>query len=168
MEYGYYHRRLNTDAVGRYDVTPLFADPEAFDNLVTDLGRPAPGNCTHVGGVEALGLVLGAAVARDLGCGFVPVRKGGKFPLRDEELHRRRLTDYSGETKTLELAQGLIGPGDRVFLVDDWIETGGQMWAACHLVEETGASVAGASVLNAHRDERTRDLFDRYDVSTVG
>jgi len=168
MEYGYYHRRLNTDAVGRYDVTPLFADPGVFDDLVTDLGRPAPGDCTHVAGVEALGLVLGAAVARDLGCGFVPVRKGGKFPLRDEDLHRRRLTDYSGEAKTLELASDLVGEDDRVFIVDDWIETGAQMWAAAKLVEEAGASVAGISVLRAHRDERTRDLFDRYDVSSIG
>jgi adenine phosphoribosyltransferase len=168
MEYGYYHRRLNTDAVGRYDVTPLFADPGVFDNLVRDLGTPAPGDCTHVGGIEALGLVLGAAVARDLGCGFVPVREGGQFPLRDEQLHRRRLTECSGETKTLELARDLLGPGDRVFLVDDWIETGRQMRSACALVEETGASVAGVSVLRAHRDERTRDLFERYDVSSIG
>jgi adenine phosphoribosyltransferase len=168
MEYGYYHRRLNTDAVGRYDVTPLFADPGVFDDLVTDLGRPAPGDCTHVAGVEALGLVLGAAVARDLGCGFVPVRKGGKFPLRDEDLHRRRLTDYSGEAMTLELARDLLVEDDRGFIVVDWIESGSQMWAAARLVEETGASVAGVSVLRAHRDERTRDLFDRYDVSSIG
>ncbi|MFD1513779.1 phosphoribosyltransferase family protein [Halomarina rubra] len=168
MEYGYYHRHLNTDAVGRYDVTPLFADQQVFDNLVRDLGRSAPGDCTHVGGVEALGLVLGAAVARDLGCGFVPVRKGGKFPLRDEDLYRRQLTDYSGQTKTLELARGLLDAGDKVFLVDDWIETGAQMWAACHLVEDAGAAVAGVSVLRAHRDERTRDLFERYDVTSIG
>ncbi|WP_254536207.1 phosphoribosyltransferase family protein [Halomarina litorea] len=168
MHYRYYHERLNTDAIGRYDVTPLFADGEVFANLVEDLLAPAPEATTHVVGIEALGFVLGGAVARAGGFGFVPVRKGGKLPLRDEEVLRRSLTDYSGERKTLELARALVDGGTRAFLVDDWVETGAQMTAATDLVERAGGEVVGVSVLRAHRDERTRDLFERYDVHTIG
>ena len=168
MNYEYYHRRLNTDAIGRYDVTPLFAEREVFSNLVTDLLAPLPDDCTHVVGIEALGFVLGGAVARAADLGFVPVRKGGKLPLREVDVLRHSLTDYSDESKTLELARNLVDGDTRAFLVDDWIETGAQMRAATALVEAAGGTVVGISVLRAHRDGRTRGLFDEYPVHAIG
>lgn len=76
-----------------------------FSGLVEDLLAPAPETTTHVVGIEALGFVLGGAVARAGGFGFVPVRKGGKLPLREDEVLRHTLADYSGTGKTLELAR---------------------------------------------------------------
>ncbi|MFC7156600.1 phosphoribosyltransferase family protein [Halomarina halobia] len=168
MDYAYYYERMNTEAVGRYDVTPLFADGDVFANLVSDLLDPFADDYTRVVGIEALGFVLGGAAACEAGVGFVPVRKGGKLPLRDDEMLRCEVTDYSGEGKTLELAAGALDGGDRVLVVDDWVETGAQMRAACDLVESADGEIAGISVLRAHRDERTRDLFERYDVYSLG
>jgi adenine phosphoribosyltransferase len=169
MEYAYYRERINEDAIGKYDVTPVFADGAALSNLVADLLAPVDvGECTHVAGIEALGFVLGGAAAAQSGLGFVPVRKTGNLPLPDNEIRRRTVTDYSGTEKTLELSTHLLGPGERVLLVDDWVETGAQMRAAASLVEDSGASVAAVSVLRAERNEESAALFDRYAVHSIG
>ena len=65
------------------DITPLLADPAGFAWVVETLAAPwrmAGVGC--VAGVEARGFILGAALATELGAGFVPVRKPGKLPAR--------------------------------------------------------------------------------------
>ncbi|MCA5923518.1 phosphoribosyltransferase family protein [Curtobacterium oceanosedimentum] len=90
--------------------------------------------------VEARGFVLGPAVALALGVGFVPVRKDGAvFP--GPVVTATTEPDYRGNRRTLALRQDLIGPGERVVLVDDWIETGSQARAAAGLVERCGGTL---------------------------
>jgi hypothetical protein len=48
----------------RCDVTPLFADPVAFSQLTTDLVQPFSAlTIDYVAGIDALGFVLGTAIA---------------------------------------------------------------------------------------------------------
>lgn len=163
-----YFDRMGTDTVGRYDVTPLFADPDLFADLRADLlAEVACDELSHVVGIDALGFVLGGAITAEEDVGFVPVRKGGKLPYPPERLHRRTFTDYSGTEKTLELHRGRLGEGDRVLVVDDWVETGAQMRAATGLVEEAGAVVAGVVALQVEENEGTRPLFDAYAVHSL-
>jgi adenine phosphoribosyltransferase len=153
---------------GRYDATPLFADPETFAELRADLLARVPNTPTAVAGIDALGFVLGSALATELGVGFVAVRKGGKLPYPPEELLRRAFTDYSGEAKALELHPDALSPDDRVLLVDEWVETGAQMRAAAALVEAAGATVAGVLAIRVPESEGTEPLFERYDVRSIG
>ena len=168
MDYEDYLDRMGTDTVGRYDATPLFADPETFAELRADLLARVPNTPTAVVGIDALGFVLGGALATELGVGFVAVRKGGKLPYPPEELLRRAFTDYSGEAKALELHPDALSPGDRVLLVDEWVETGAQMRAAATLVEAAGATVAGVLAIRVPENEGTESLFERYDVRSIG
>lgn len=112
MDYEAYLDLMGTDTVGRFDVTPLFSDPETFETLRTDLLAGATGEPTTVVGIDALGFVLGGALATDLGVGFAPVRKGGKLPYAEAELLRREMTDYSGSSKALELHPDALDEGD--------------------------------------------------------
>lgn len=144
----------------RSDVTPIFADPPAFAALVEDLARPyldlAIG---QVAGLDALGFIVGTALALRLGAGFVPIRKGGKLPVaRDQE----PVTDYSGVAKILELRQRPFAPGTRVLLTDEWVETGAQARAAIALLERAGGVVVGIAAVGFRRNERTEALFARY------
>ena len=168
MEYDSYLTRMGTDTTGRYDVTPLFADAAVFSELRADLLAEVDVDVTAVVGIDALGFVLGGALAADLDVGFVPVRKGGKLPYAENEVVRRSFTDYSDGEKTLELLPASLAADDHVLVVDDWIETGAQMRTATELVEATGASVAAITVINAHHDANTKGLFDRYDVHQLG
>jgi hypothetical protein len=63
------------------DVTTLMGNPRAFRRAVDEMVQPYAGVDIHkVAGIEARGFILGGAVAHQLSCGFVPVRKKGKLP----------------------------------------------------------------------------------------
>jgi hypothetical protein len=50
----------------------------------------------------------------------------------------------------------------RLLIVDEWIETGVQAWAACRLVERAGGIVAGVAALNIDENDSTEELRRRY------
>ena len=63
------------------DITPLLLDPASLDLTVRLLAEWArPREIDYVLAAEARGFILGAALARELGAGFVPARKPGKLP----------------------------------------------------------------------------------------
>jgi adenine phosphoribosyltransferase len=85
----------------RDDVSPLFANSAAFAGAVSDLAaRCEPLHVDVVAAIDALGFVLGAAVAHQLRCGLILLRKADKLPV---PTLRQTFTDYSGETKALEM-----------------------------------------------------------------
>lgn len=103
---------------------------------------------TVVLGVESRGCMLGSLVAVSLGVGFVEVRKDPK-PVSDSDSWVRRTTppDYRDRHLTLGFRKDLLSSGDRVVLVDDWIDTGGQALGAQLLVQELGATWLGVAVV---------------------
>lgn len=138
----------NTDR-RRCDVTPVFGDVEAFGALVDDLmGLVAGAEFTTIVAIDALGFVLGAAMAVRGHKRLVLARKGGKLPVRT---HAAEFVDYTGQTKSLEIRRDAIESGTRVLVVDEWVETGAQVLAAGSLVEMLGGVVVG--VASIHIDE---------------
>ena len=123
------------------DVTPLLADPEALAYAVAGLAEwGAETRPDVVLGAEARGFILGAAIAKEIGCGFVPARRPGKLP--PETVSASYMLEY-GEN-ALELHPDLIPNGSRVVIHDDVLATGGTVEAICGLVERLGAVVVGA------------------------
>jgi len=118
-----YLRLIDTHTRGpRCEVTPLFADAAAFAALVSDLVAPFDAvKIDLVAGIDALGFILGTAIAIRLGKGFIPIRKGGKLPVQADRVD---FVDFTGQSKSLELRAGAVQPGVKILLVDEWIETG--------------------------------------------
>jgi adenine phosphoribosyltransferase len=124
------------------DLSPVFADATAF-HAVVDAVVVAAQQVDVVVGVEARGFLLGAAAAYALGVGVIGVRKPGKLPVvSDREGYA---LEYG--VASLELADGVLRPGQRALVVDDVLATGGTMAATCALVERAGAEVSGIAVL---------------------
>lgn len=132
---------------GHADVWGVFREAEGLREVVRGLAGAVRGRgVTAVCGVEARGFLLGAAVAVELGVGFVAVRKGaGLFP--GEKVEREAGVDYRKMRHRLRMQRAALGPGDLVVLVDDWIETGSQALAVREMAEECGAAWAGVSVM---------------------
>jgi adenine phosphoribosyltransferase len=132
---------------GHADVWRVFDDGAAFAAMVAALAGPwLTARVSKVCGVEARGFILGSAVAFRLRAGFVPIRKAGSlFPgPKDRET---TTPDYRGIPHQLEIQQRALQPNDRVLLVDDWAETGGQALAAKRLIEQRGAIFLGLTVM---------------------
>lgn len=156
-----YLRLIDTNTSGaRCDVTPLFADPAAFAQLITDLAKPlSPSAIDYVAGVDALGFILGAAMAVRLEKGFIAIRKGGKLPV---PATAAEFADYTGRRKVLEIRRGILKAGDRVLIVDEWIETGAQVQAAIELIEAAGGEVAGIATINMDSNPLPSRLREEY------
>jgi adenine phosphoribosyltransferase len=131
---------------GHADVWRWFDDAETIRAIAAALVEPFRGSATKVAGIESRGFVLGTACALELGVGFVPIRKdGGIFPGPKAVVETS--ADYRGGRRTLLLQRAALTAGDRVLLVDDWIETGSQAAGAQTLIEECGATFLGIAAI---------------------
>ncbi|MFC1723499.1 phosphoribosyltransferase family protein [Nanoarchaeota archaeon] len=163
MEYKYYYRHINKKTKKKYDCSTLVTNSVVFQRLIVDLAKPfVKVKFDKIISQEALGFVFGSAMAYKLKKSFVLLRKGGNLPTLRKYVDQTHFTDYSKKRKTLEINKGLIKKGDRVLIVDDWIETGEQMKAAIRLVEKEGGKVVGIASISAHRNLKTKILFDEY------
>jgi adenine phosphoribosyltransferase len=127
--------------VGFKDVTPLLANAEALDQTIHELADWARQFKPDVIlGAEARGFILGAAIAEQVGCGFVPARRPGTLP--PETVSATYQLEYG--TNALELHPDLIPKGSTVLIHDDVLATGGTVEAIAGLVEQLGAKVCGA------------------------
>ena len=124
------------------DVTTLFADPRGFRMCVDQLLHPYAGQrIDKVVGLEARGFILGGAVAHQLGCGFVPIRKKGKLP--GAVISEEYKLEY-GEA-VVEVHDDAITAGETILLVDDLLATGGTAEAGIKLVERLGGEIMGCA-----------------------
>ena len=126
------------------DITPVLAKAEAFASAIDAMARPwrdVP--LDAVIGIESRGFILGAALARELDVGFVPVRKPGKLPAKTLSLDYR--LEYGSDR--LEMHADALPPGARVLIIDDVLATGGTLRAALALARLQGAEVLGTAVL---------------------
>lgn len=124
------------------DITPLLASPEAFGAAVREMATPFRGRgAGKVLGIEARGFMFGAALARELGVGFVPVRKPGKLPRATERVSYG--LEYGSDS--LEIHTDALGRGEKILIADDLLATGGTAAAAAELADRLGGEVVGIS-----------------------
>ena len=112
---------------------------------------------------EARGFILGAALARELGVGFVPARKPGKLP--GETVSAEYILEYGVDA--LEMHADALADGARVLLHDDLLATGGTARALAELVEGAGAVIAGCASWSSWRSSAGARSSRRYDVHTL-
>ena len=146
------------------DITPVLAAPEALDAAVRGLVSWArPRRVDVVIGAEARGFLLGPALARELGAGFVLARKPGKLP------HETVRAEYGLEygTDALELHTDAVAGGARVLVHDDLLATGGTAKALCELVEQLGGVVVGCHFFMELSFLGGRERLEGYDVRSL-
>lgn len=120
------------------DITTLLKDPIGFRVTINEFVHRYTGKkIDKIAAIESRGFIIGAALAFQLGVGFVPIRKKGKLP------GPTRGHDYELEygTDRIEIHLDALDKGDRVLLVDDLIATGGTAEAAVALIESMGATI---------------------------
>lgn len=122
------------------DITTLLLDPWGFGETVSRLGATVEEEPDLVAAIEARGFAIGAALAVELGCGLLLIRKAGKLP------GATIAEDYALEygTDRLTMHVDACTPGARVLIVDDLLATGGTALAAARLVRRAGGVVTGA------------------------
>ena len=120
------------------DITTLLKDPAGFRATINELvSHYTAAKIDKIAAIEARGFIVGAALAFQLGVGFVPIRKKGKLPA--EKVGHDYELEYGSDR--IEMHVDAISQGDRVLLVDDLLATGGTAEAACILIEKMGGKI---------------------------
>ncbi|MFZ4111278.1 MAG: adenine phosphoribosyltransferase [Polymorphobacter sp.] len=123
------------------DITTLLLDGPGFAMAIDRMAAAAGDKPDLIAGIEARGFIFGAALARQLGCGLVLLRKQNKLPGRVVGINYA--LEYGHDR--IEMHSDALEPGARVLLVDDLIATGGTALAGVELLRGAGAHVTGAS-----------------------
>ena len=146
------------------DITPLLLDADALSDAVGQLADWArPRDVDFVVAAEARGFILGAAIARELGAGFVPARKPGKLP--HETVSAEYILEYGVDA--LEMHADALADGARVLLHDDLLATGGTARALAELIEGAGARIVGCAFLVELAFLGGRERLTGYDVHAL-
>jgi adenine phosphoribosyltransferase len=146
------------------DIMPLLADPEALRQTIEELaawGRTKRPDL--VLGAEARGFILGPAIAKEIGCGFVAARRPGKLP--PETVSATYALEYG--QNALELHPEMIGRGSRVLIHDDVLATGGTVEAIAGLVESLGGEVVGCAFIIELTFLGGRERLSSYDLHAL-
>jgi len=142
------------------DPTSIYINGAAFHDMLDDLVADLEGcECDVVAGLDAMGFVLGTALATRLGVGFLPIRKAGKLCVDTDKIS---FSNYSGRTQDMEMRQPAFAPGTRVLVADQWVETGGTMDGAIRLIERQQGVVAGLLAIAIEENARTLEYRERY------
>ena len=146
------------------DIMPLLADRSSFRETVDLLAEWArPRRPDVILGAEARGFILGAALAYELGCGFVAARRPGKLPW--QTISATYALEY-GEN-SLEVHADAIEHGARVLVHDDVLATGGTARAIVELTEQLGGEVVGVAFVIELAFLNGREQLEGYDVTSL-
>jgi len=119
------------------DITTILNDGQAFGLLMDHLKeRYVDMQLDFIAGIDARGFIFGAALARDLGIGFVPIRKKGKLPYTT--ISEKYSLEYGFDEVEIHIDAFKDVKDARVLLIDDLIATGGTAFAAASLIEKSG------------------------------
>jgi adenine phosphoribosyltransferase len=148
-----------------WDITPLLKDKVCFHATIKQLADHYKGKSIDaIVSNEARGFIIGAALAYELGVGFIPIRKKGKLPYKCVDLTYKK--EY--ESDTIEIHQDAIEKGADILIIDDLLATGGTVKANIDLVEKLGGNVVGLGFLVelGYLDGR-KVLGNKYDVYSL-
>ena len=148
-----------------WDITTLLKDKQCFKKSIQLLANHYRNKEIDViVSNEARGFIVGAALAYELGVGFIPIRKKGKLPYTCIDLTYKK--EY--ECDTIEIHEDAIEENQRVLLIDDLLATGGTIKANIDLVEKLGGLVIGIVFLIEldYLDGRSA-IGDKYEIYSL-
>ncbi|GIJ08620.1 phosphoribosyltransferase family protein [Micromonospora andamanensis] len=131
------------------DTSGWWRDPATLAALGPALVAPfRAARPTVVVSPAVTGFLLGPLAATALGVGFVAAHKPG-----DGRLPAGSLTwaqsppDFRGRRVDLAVRDRHLGPGDRVLVVDDWVDTAAQVRALYEICAARGAEPVGTAAV---------------------
>ncbi len=141
------------------DISPLLKDPAALSLVVDEFARVIhPNDVDLFAGIESRGFPFACALALKYNKGMIMIRKQGKLPGATHKI------TYSIEygTATMEIQNDAVKKGQRIFICDDLLATGGTAKAAAKLVEKIGGIVAGFAFIIELTDLKGSKAIKNY------
>lgn len=139
-----------TKGVEFVDINPLILQKETLKEIVEFFVKKLSNKkIDYMVAPEARGFLFGMAIADNLNCGCIPVRKKGKLPPSTVEKTFSYEKEYGKDNLELPTLVNEDYKGKRFYIVDDIYATGNTVNAIKNAIEELGGKVVGvACVIN--------------------
>ena len=149
------------------DIMPLIIQKETFNEIIEKFVTEIKvKKLDYIVGPEARGLILGAAIAKELNIGFIPIRKAGKLPPTTVEKQFEYEKEYGKDKLELPKLINEEYQGKKIYIVDDIYATGNTMKAIKETIEELGGIVAGEGVImNIVELNNDKNIFSLIDIN---
>jgi adenine phosphoribosyltransferase len=141
------------------DISPLLRDPAALSLLVEEFTKIIhPNDVDIFAGIESRGFPLACALALKYNKGMIMIRKQGKLP---GATHKVSYSIEYGKA-TMEIQVDAVKKGQKVYICDDLLATGGTARAAAKLVEKIGGKVSGFAFIVELTDLKGSKVIKEY------
>lgn len=141
------------------DISPLLRDPSALSLLIEEFTKIIhPNDVDIFAGIESRGFPLACALALKYNKGMIMIRKQGKLPGATHKVSYN--IEYG--SATMEIQSDAIKKGQKVYICDDLLATGGTAKAAAKLVEKIGGKVAGFAFIIELTDLKGSKVIKDY------
>lgn len=146
------------------DISPLLRDPAALSLVVEEFTKIIHPNEVDVFvGIESRGFPLACALALRYNRGMIMIRKQGKLPGATHKISYN--IEYG--TATMEIQSDAIKKGQKVYICDDLLATGGTAKAAAKLVEKIGGKVSGFAFIIELTDLKGSKVIKNYKYNAL-
>ena len=149
------------------DIMPLIIQKETFSEIIEKFCKEIQNkNVDYIVGPEARGLIIGAALANNLGVGFIPVRKAGKLPPSTVESKFEYEKEYGKDILELPKLVNEEYTGKSFYIVDDIYATGNTLKAIKQAIENAGGIIKGQGVImNIKELNNDTDIYSLLDIN---
>ena len=124
-------------------------------------------NPTLVLTAEISGIAPAAFTAQILGIPFVFARKHQPITMEDPIYRTVAPSHTKGNLIDLMVSGKVMGPKDRVLIIDDFLASGSTLLALCRLVEQAGATLVGIGTAIEKKFEGGSDALAHLGVPIV-
>ena len=146
------------------DISPLLRDAAALSLVVEEFTKIIHPNEVDVFvGIESRGFPLACALALRYNRGMIMIRKQGKLPGATHKISYN--IEYG--TATMEIQSDAIKKGQKVYICDDLLATGGTAKAAAKLVEKLGGKVSGFAFIIELTDLKGSKVIKDYKYNAL-
>jgi len=146
------------------DISPLLRDPASLSLMMDEFTKIIHPNDVDVFvGIESRGFPLACALAIKYNRGMIMIRKQGKLPGATHKISYN--IEYG--TATMEIQVDALKKGQKAYICDDLLATGGTAKAAAKLVEKIGGTVSGFAFIIELTDLRGSKVIKDYKYNAL-
>ncbi len=156
-----------TKGIEFVDVNPLVIQKETLNEIISSFVKELKNKkIDYIVAPEARGFLFGMAVANELKCGCVPVRKKGKMPPTTIEATFDYEKEYGKDTLELPKLVNTTYENKNFYIIDDIYATGNTITAIRDAIIGLGGKVVGeGAVINIVELNNNKDVFSLIDIN---
>lgn len=160
-------QHVKKDSSKRF-IGTIYQDMECMDGVIRYLAEPYRGKVDAIASPATAGYILGSMLARELGVKFIPILKGGSADETDSmDYIRSSYLDHQDRVRSMKIRACSLEKGEKILLVDNWIETAATITTCLTLLDEAETVVEGIAAFGIDYNDATARLLETGKVRVI-